>query len=162
MWTGEEAKVLSDAETRAVEFIAKRYENPQGASIEALREIQRSRGWISDEALCDIARVLGLSADELEGVATFYNLIFRRPVGRSVILLCDSVSCWVMGCEALRKKLESGLGVQLGETTPDGRFTLLPTVCLGACDHAPAMMVGDNLFGDLDPDRLDVILDWYE
>jgi len=154
--------VLSDAEIQAVESIAKRYENPQGASIEALREIQRSRGWISDEALCDVARVLGLSPDELDGVATFYNLIFRRPVGRSVILLCDSVSCWIMGCEALRKKLESGLGIKLGETTPDGRFTLLPTVCLGACDHAPAMMVGDNLFGDLDPDRLDVILDWYE
>jgi len=154
--------VLSDAEIQAVESIARRYENPQGASIEALREIQRSRGWVSDEALCDVARVLGLSPDELDGVATFYNLIFRRPVGRSVILLCDSVSCWVMGCEALRKKLESGLGVKLGETTPDGRFTLLPTVCLGACDHAPAMMVGDNLFGDLDPDRLDVILDWYE
>jgi NADH-quinone oxidoreductase subunit E len=154
--------VLSDAEIRAVESFARRYENPQGASIEALREIQRSRGWISDEALCDIARALGLSPDELDGVATFYNLIFRHPVGRSVILLCDSVSCWVMGCEALRKKLESGLGVKLGETTPDGRFTLLPTVCLGACDHAPAMMVGDNLFGDLDPDRLDVILDWYE
>lgn len=154
--------MLSDAEIRAVESIARRYENPQGASIEALREIQRSRGWISDDALCDIARALGLSPDELDGVATFYNLIFRHPVGRSVILLCDSVSCWVMGCEALRKKLESGLGVKLGETTPDGRFTLLPTVCLGACDHAPAMMVGDNLFGDLDPDRLDVILDWYE
>ena len=154
--------MLSDAEIQAVESIAKRYENPQGASIEALREIQRSRGWISDEALCDVARVLGLSPDELDGVATFYNLIFRRPVGRSVILLCDSVSCWVMGCEALRKKLESGLCIKLGETTPDGRFTLLPTVCLGACDHAPAMMVGDNLFGDLDPDRLDVILDWYE
>lgn len=154
--------MLSDAEIQAVESIARRYENPQGASIEALREIQRSRGWVSDEALCDVARVLGLSPDELDGVATFYNLIFRRPVGRSVILLCDSVSCWVMGCEALRKKLESGLGVKLGETTPDGRFTLLPTVCLGACDHAPAMMVGDNLFGDLDPDRLDVILDWYE
>ena len=154
--------MLSDAESRAVESIARRYENPQGASIEALREIQRSRGWISDEALCDVARVLGLSPDELDGVATFYNLIFRHPVGRSVILLCDSVSCWVMGCEGLRKKLESGLGVKLGETTPDGRFTLLPTVCLGACDHAPAMMVGDNLFGDLDPDRLDVILDWYE
>lgn len=154
--------MLSDAEIQAVESIVKRYENPQGASIEALREIQRSRGWISDEALCDIARVLGLSPDELDGVATFYNLIFRRPVGRSVILLCDSVSCWIMGCEALRRKLESGLGVKLGDTTPDGRFTLLPTVCLGACDHAPAMMVGDNLFGELDPDRLDVILDWYE
>lgn len=162
MWTDEEAQVLSEAELQAVESIARRYENPRGASIEALREVQRTRGWISDEALCDIARVLALSPDELDGVATFYNLIFRRPVGRSVILLCDSVSCWIMGCAALREKLECDLGVKLGETTPDGRFTLLPSVCLGSCDHAPAMMVGENLFGDLDPDELETILDWYE
>lgn len=157
-----EANVLSAAEIQAVASIARRYENPHGASIEALREVQRTRGWISDEALCDIARVLELSPDELDGVATFYNLIFRRPVGRSVILLCDSVSCWIMGCGALRERLESSLGVKVGETTADGRFTLLPTVCLGACDHAPAMMVGENLFGDLGPDELETILDWYE
>jgi NADH-quinone oxidoreductase subunit E len=67
-----------------------------------------------------------------------------------------------MGCGAVREKLETDLGVKLGETTQDGRFTLLPTVCLGACDHAPAMMVGENLFGELDPDKLETILDWYE
>jgi NADH-quinone oxidoreductase subunit E len=162
MWTDEEAHVLSDAEIQAIESIAKRYESPRGASIEALREVQRRRGSIPSEALCDIARVLGLSPDELGGVATFYNVIFRRLVGRSVILLCDSLSCWIMGCGALREKLESSLGVKLGETTPDGRFTLLSTACLGACNHAPAMMVGENLFGDLDPDKLETILDWYE
>lgn len=154
--------MLSEAETAAILSLARRYEEPRGASIEALREVQRSHGWISDEDLRDIARVLGLTPDDLDGVATFYNLIFRRPVGRNVVLLCDSVSCWVMGCETVRKRLERTLGVTLGETTADGRFTLLPTVCLGACDHAPAMMIGEELFGDLDPDKLDVILDWYE
>ncbi|MGH8296172.1 MAG: NADH-quinone oxidoreductase subunit NuoE [Steroidobacteraceae bacterium] len=152
--------MLNEAETTAIAAIAKRYEDPRGASIEALREIQRSHGWISDEHLCDIARALGSTADELDAVATFYNLIFRRPVGRNVVLLCDSVSCWVMGCETIRKQLESALGVTLGQTTADGRFTLLPTVCLGACDHAPAMMIGKELFGDLDSERLDLILDW--
>lgn len=153
--------MLSEAETAAITAIAKRYEDPRGASIEALREVQQAHGWISDEDLCDIARVLGSTADELDAVATFYNLIFRRPVGRSVILLCDSVSCWIMGCEAIRKQLESALGVAPGQTTADGRFTLLPTVCLGACDHAPAMMIGKELFGDLDSERLELILDWY-
>ncbi|MGH3628843.1 MAG: NADH-quinone oxidoreductase subunit NuoE [Sciscionella sp.] len=153
--------MLSEAETAAISAIAKRYEDPRGASIEALREIQRSHGWISDEDLCAIARVLGSTPDELDGVATFYNLIFRRPVGRNVILLCDSVSCWVMGCVTIRKQLESTLGVGVGQTTADGRFTLLPTVCLGACDHAPAMMIGKELFGDLDSERLDLILDWF-
>ena len=154
--------MLSEAETAAILSLARRYEEPRGASIEALREVQRSHGWISDEDLRDIARVLGLTPDDLDGVATFYNLIFRRPVGRNVVLLCDSVSCWVMGCETVRERLERTLGVPLGETTADGRFTLLPTVCLGACDHAPAMMIGEELFGDLDPDKLDVILDWFE
>lgn len=153
--------MLSEAETAAITAIAKRYEDPRGASIEALRAVQQGHGWISDEDLCDIARVLGCTPDELDAVATFYNLIFRRPVGRSVILLCDSVSCWIMGCETIRKQLESALGVAPGQTTADGRFTLLPTVCLGACDHAPAMMIGKELFGDLDSERLELILDWY-
>ncbi len=150
--------MLTTAETEAIEAIARRYENKQGASIEALREVQRSRGWVSDENLRDVARLLDMSADELDGVATFYNLIFRRPVGRHVILLCDSVSCWIMGCEALRRGIESRLGIKPGETTIDGRFTLLPTVCLGACDHAPVMMVGDVLIEDLDIGQLDEVL----
>lgn len=154
--------MLSEAETAAIAAIARRYEEARGASIEALREVQRSHRWISDEDLRDIARLLGLTPEDLEGVATFYNLIFRRPVGRHVILLCGSVSCWVVGCETVRKRLERTLGVTLGETTADGRFTLLPTACLGACDHAPAMMIGEELFGDLDLDKLDVILDWYK
>lgn len=153
--------MLTEAEIAAISAIARRYEDPRGASIEALREIQRSHGWISDEHLCDIARVLGATPDELDAVATFYNLIFRRPVGRNVVLLCDSISCWMMGCETIRQQLESALGVTVGQTTADGRFTLLPTVCLGACDHAPAMMIGKELFGDIDSERLDLILDWF-
>jgi len=158
MWTDEALVMLTTAETEAIEAIARRYENKQGASIEALREVQRSRGWVSDECLRDVARLLDMSADELDAVATFYNLIFRRPVGRHVILLCDSVSCWIMGCEALRRGIESRLDIKAGETTADGRFTLLPTVCLGACDHAPVMMVDDDLIGGLEIGQLDEVL----
>jgi NADH-quinone oxidoreductase subunit E len=94
-------------------------------------------------------------------VATFYNLIFRRPVGRHVIMVCDSVSCWIMGCDRVRKHLHDRLGIGPGETTPDHRFTLLPIVCLGCCDHAPAMTVDSDLHGDLDPQKIDAVLEKY-
>lgn len=153
--------MLTLAETEAIAAIARRYENKQAASIEALREVQRAHGWVSDENLADIARLLEMSPDELDAVATFYNLIFRRQVGRHVILFCDSVSCWILRSEEMRRHLESRIGVGLGQTSPDGRFTLLPTVCLGACDHAPTMMIDDDLHGDLDPGRIGEILDRY-
>lgn len=153
--------MISTAETETITAIARRYENKQAASIEALREVQRSRGWVSDENLGDVALLLEMSPDELDAVATFYNLVFRREVGRHVILLCNSVSCWIMGCEPLRRHLESRIGAGLGQTTTDGRFTLLPIVCLGACDHAPTMMIDDDLHGDLDPRRVDEVLAQY-
>ncbi len=103
-----------------------------------------------------------MSPAELDSVATFYNLIFRRPVGRHVIFLCDSVSCWVMGYERMRQHLINRLGVQPGQTTPDGRFTLLPIVCLGACDHAPVMMIDHDTHHDLDPRKIDDILERYK
>jgi NADH-quinone oxidoreductase subunit E len=99
--------------------------------------------------------------DEVEGVATFYNLIFRQPVGRHVILLCDSVSCWITGYHGILDHLQAVLGISLGETTPDGRFTLLPIACLGCCDHAPALMVDDDLHLDLTPERVDALLAHY-
>ena len=115
----------------------------------------------SDPHLAEGAALLEMTPAELDGVATFYNLIFRRPVGRHVILLCDSVACWVMGERAARAQIRERLGINPGETTADGRFTLLPIVCLGHCDHAPAMMVDEDQHGDLDAERLDAILDRY-
>jgi NADH-quinone oxidoreductase subunit E len=99
-----------------------------------------------------------MSTADLDGVATFYNLIRRKPVARHVALICDSVSCWIMGYERLREALKDRLGIAFGETTPDERFTLLPIVCLGTCDHAPAMMIDDELYRDLDAAKLDDVL----
>jgi NADH-quinone oxidoreductase subunit E len=127
-----------------------------------MKIVQRHRGWVSDESLEDIADLLEMSVDELDGVATFYNLLFRKPVGRHVVLLCDSVSCWIMGYDRLRERLCSKLGASLGETTADGRFTLLPIVCLGTCDHAPAMMVDEDLHRDLDPETAAQALENYK
>jgi len=134
----------------------------KAACIEALKIVQQHRGWVSDESVHDIAGCLEMSAEEVDSVATFYNLIFRKPVGRHVILLCDSISCWVMGYDKIKSKLTEILGIKYGETTSDGRFTLLPNPCLGTCDHAPAMMVGNDLYRDLESEKLEEILDKYK
>lgn len=161
MSTGEDNARLLPEEIAAIRDLVKRYPEPRAACVEALKLAQSRHRWISDGRLGELAALLGMTADELDGIATFYNLIFRRPVGRHVVLFCDSVSCWVMGQERLLEHLRRRLGIGLGATTADGRFTLLPTVCLGFCDHAPAMLVGDEQHGDLDPQRLDAVLESY-
>jgi NADH-quinone oxidoreductase subunit E len=153
--------MLSAEERREIEVERAHYPQKQAVCIEALKIIQRHRGWVSDEAITDLAVVLEMTPDELDSVATFYNLIFRQPVGKHVILLCDSVTCWIMGYDRLRQHLTSRLGIQLGETSPDGRFTLLPIVCLGTCDHAPALMIDNELHRDLDSTKLDAIVAKY-
>ncbi len=151
--------MLTDDERREIEAEFPRYPDRQSVCIDAMQIVQKHRGWVSDEALGDIADLLGMSLADLDGVATFYNLIYRRPVGRHVIHVCDSVSCWIMGYDAVREHLFNRLGISYGETTPDNRITLLPIVCLGACDHAPAMMVDRTVHQDLDPQKIDAILE---
>jgi NADH-quinone oxidoreductase subunit E len=141
---------LSDEEVAAIEEEVSHLPQRRSAAIEALRIVQEKRGWISDESLAAVAKQLDMSVDALDAIATFYNLIFRKPVGRHVVMYCDSVSCYILGCDRLAETLQEQLGIAPGETTADGRFTLLPIVCLGACDRAPVMMVGEELYGGVD------------
>lgn len=154
--------MLTTQEKKEIETVLEHYELKRAASIEALRVVQNHRGWVSDEALCAVAAILEISPTDLDSVATFYSLVFRRPVGRHVILVCDSVSCWIMGYETVAAHLKKKLDVDFGQTTTDGRFTLLPHVCLGACDRAPVMMIDDQLYDFLDPDKIDAILGTFE
>ena len=154
--------MLTRDEINEIDAEAARYPNREAVCIDALKIVQRHRGWVSDESVRDIARHLGMSPTDVDSVATFYNLIFRKPVGRHVIMICDSVSCWITGYDRMRKHLHERLGIEPGETTPDNRFTLLPIVCLGCCDHAPAMMVDSDLHGDLDPEKIDKELEKYQ
>ena len=153
--------MLSEQERQEIEAECPHYATRQALSIDAMRIVQKHRGWVSDEALDDIGELLGMSRAELDSVATFYNLIFRKPVGRHIVYLCDSVSCWIMGCQRLGDDLTGRLNAEFGQTTSDRRFTLLPIVCLGACDHAPVMMIDDDLHMDIEPARLDTILERY-
>ena len=151
--------MLSQEERDEIAAEFPHYEEKRGVSLEAMKIVQRHRGWISAQAIEELAEFLEMTPDELDGVATFYNFIFRKPVGKHLILVCDSVSCWIMGYEEVRRHLLDRLGIEFGQTTADGRFTLLPVPCLGACDQAPAMMVDDKLFGNLDPAKIDAILE---
>jgi len=157
----EQINALSPQEIAEIEAEASHYEQKQAASIEALKIIQKHRGWVSDESLKAAAELLDMSPAELDGVATFYTLIFRRPGGKHVIMLCDSVSCWVMGCEGIRQQLQKSLGVGYGETTADEEFTLLPVTCQGACDCAPVMLVDGELEKHLDEDKVKEIIAHY-
>lgn len=150
--------VLTREEIRQIDAELSHVPYKAGAAIDALKIVQAQRGWISDESLRAIAKHLEMSAEELDGVATFYNLIYRRPVGEKVILFCDSVSCWICGCDAIKAKLSAKLGVDYGETTADNQYTLLPVPCLGACDRAPVMMVADDLITHLDEAKIDQLL----
>jgi NADH-quinone oxidoreductase subunit E len=153
--------MLSEKEIQKINVELAHCVTKQSASIEALNIVQRQQGWVSDESLKEVARILEMTPDELDAVATFYSFIFRMPVGRHVILICDSISCWVMGYNPLLQLLKTNHGIRFGETTEDKRFTLLPVSCLGACDRAPAMMVGEDLYGPVTPEMMEKILEKY-
>ena len=155
-------ETLSESEIAAIEEECAHLPDRQSAAIDALMIVQEHRGWVSDASLFAIARLLGMSAEALDAVATFYNRIYRQPVGRHVVMLCDSVSCYIMGADHLAEQVKAHLGIDFGETTPDDRFTLLPIPCLGACDRAPTMLVGEELILDVQGDRLDEIFGRFE
>lgn len=153
--------MLTEKERKEIKEEMQLYPYPQTACIDALKVVQHHRGWISDEAINDIAAELGMSAEEVDGIATFYTRLYRRPVGRNVILVCDSVSCLVMDYDSVYRYISGKLGIVFGETTSDNRFTLLPISCLGDCDNAPAMMVNEDHYNRLNKDKIDQILEKY-
>src|SRR5512133_1475393 len=103
--------MLNENEKKEIHEEMQLYPYPQTACIDALKVVQQHRGWISDEAIADIAGELGMSVDEVDGIATFYTRIYRKPVGRNVILICDSISCMVMDYESLYSYMATSLGI---------------------------------------------------
>ena len=128
------------------------------AAVDVMKELQRHYGWLTDEAVVEAAELLGLTPLQVEELATFYEMIYRRPVGKRVIHACDSISCWAMGGESLMAHLAAALGIKPGETTADGMFTLLPCCCLGNCGEAPTLMIGDTIHGRVTPEKATEIL----
>ena len=156
--TSTRARKLNAAEIAEIEHEMTLYPDKQAVGLEALKIVQKHQGWVSDESLLGIAKYLDLPASDLEGVATFFNLVYRQPVGRNVILFCNSVTCWIMGCDDLRRHITHTLGIDFGQTTEDGEFTLIPVPCLGDCDKAPVMMVGEKMQRKLTRDSIDKLV----
>lgn len=152
---------LTAAEIAEIEHEMTLYPDKRAVGLEALKIVQKHQGWVSDESLLGIARYLDIPPSDLEGVATFFNLVFRQPVGRNVMLFCNSVSCWIMGCEGLRQHIRDSVGIDFGETSADGQFTLIPVPCLGDCDRAPVMMVGPDLHRNLTADKINALIAEY-
>jgi len=153
--------MITQEEKKEIEEEIKKAPTKKAAVIDVLKVLQRHRGWVPDEALEEAASLLDMTPAEVDSIATFFSLIYRRPVGRHVILVCDSVSCWLVGYDDVKQHLMERLDISLGETTKDGRFTLLPSACLGVCEEAPAMMIDDDLYTHLTPSLVDEILQKY-
>ncbi|WP_410209684.1 NADH-quinone oxidoreductase subunit NuoE [Aquirhabdus sp.] len=153
--------VLTESERAALHDFMHHYPDPRAASLDSLKHVQKRNGWVDDAQVNAIAQVLGISIPDVEGVATFYNRIYRQPVGRHVILLCDSIACFLMGNESLAAVFKKQLGIQYGQTTPDGRFTLLPICCLGNCDKAPSLMIDEDTYGLVSQAQVAEVLEQY-
>jgi NADH-quinone oxidoreductase subunit E len=154
--------MLSEEERRDCEKELAHHPRRQSVCVEALKVLQKHRGWVSDRGIEDLAEILGMSSEELDAVATFYNFIYRRAVGRHVIAVCDSVSCYATGSMDILKHLEAALRIRPGGTTEDSRFTLLAVSCLGFCEQAPAVLIDADVHGNLTPEKLDDILSRYK
>ena len=131
--------------------------HPRELVVDAMFTMQDHYGYLSDEAVAETAAMVGMSPVEVEELATFYPFIYREPVGRYVIHVCDSVVCWMGGQEPLQTHLMRRLGIGMGETTPDGLFTLLAVCCIGYCDRAPAILINKKVSGPLTSETLDEI-----
>ncbi len=149
---------LSESEIKQINDALHHVPFASGASIDALKIIQQHRGWVSDACLKALSDHMKVSTADLDAVATFYNLIFRQPVGKVVLHPCDGISCDLMGGKKIRKCLSKKLGIGNGQTTADDQFTLIPLPCLGACDKAPVMIASEKLFELMDENSVANIL----
>lgn len=150
---------VSEKVKKEIERYLRLLPEPRAAVIQALRLFQGENGYINDENIDEIAEILGLPPMEIKEVATFLHYIFYdRPMGQRVIMICDTLSCALMGGDTLKAFLEEKLDIRAGETTEDGRFSLISASCLGLCDIAPAMLVNEKVCGNLTEEKIEEIL----
>ncbi|CAL4042324.1 NADH-quinone oxidoreductase subunit E [Buchnera aphidicola (Takecallis arundicolens)] len=150
---------LNNLELIAIQSEKKHYEDAKAVSIEALKIVQKSRGWISDALMREISEVLCISVSQLEEIATFYSQIYRQPVGRYVIKFCDSVVCYMLGCNRIQSTLENILKIKPGQTTLNNKFTILPISCLGNCDKAPVIMINNMTYTHVTVSGIPILLE---
>jgi NADH-quinone oxidoreductase subunit E len=150
--------VSPEADKKIDELIA-RYPVKRSAILPVLFVVQGELGYLPDEAMYYAAKKLDLTYMDVASTASFYTMFYRQPMGRYNIQLCRNISCYLCGCEEIKGYLEKKLGIRFGETTSDGRFTLMEVECIGACSWAPAMQINFDFHQDLTPEKIDQVLD---
>ena len=150
---------FSEETRQELDRIVSRYPDREAAILPTLYLAQREFGYVSDEAIAYVAELIGVTPARVEGVATFYTMYNRKPVGKYHVQICRNLSCSLMGAEHLIERVSKKLGIKPGETTADGRFTLSTVECLGSCGTAPVMQVNDDYYENLTEDSIDLILD---
>jgi len=143
----------------SIERLKSSFPRSGSALLPALHLVQEEKGFISDESMVYVAEKLGVSPAFVAGVVSFYTMFHSKPVGRHHIQLCRTLPCALRGCGPILEHLKKRLGIGEGETTPDGRFSLVTVECLGTCDTAPIVQINDQEFGHLDAAKVDAILD---
>ncbi len=143
---------LSQQVQADIQELRARYPVAQSALLPALLRAQEELGWVPPEAMAEVAKLLGLPVEVVAEVASFYSLIFTEPVGRHVVQLCTNLSCFLNGAEEVLRRMEERLGIRAGQTTSDGRVTLLAVECLASCDLAPCAIVDQQRYGPLTPE----------
>lgn len=152
---------LSKNEKKEIEKEKKSYKTTKSISIEALKIIQKSRGWVSNDAIHAISKILQIPSVEIEEVATFYSQIFRKPVGRYIIRYCDSIVCYINDFKKIQICLQKFLNIKPGETTKNKNFTLVPTCCLGFCDKSPIISINSHYYPRITEESILFILEQY-
>lgn len=170
-WITQKSSAPNDLGRRAVPYLAPatkdrferdfipRYPTRRGALIQVLHAIQDEVGWLPMQAMEEVAQFIGITPSQVVDTATFYEEFFFKPRGKYTLWVCQSVSCEIMGSTALQGKISEKLGIHHGETTPDGKFTLMHVECIGACGGGPCALCNHKLHENLSPDNVDAILD---
>ncbi len=151
--------MISEQAKQHMRDLATRYPVSRSAVLPALHIAQQEEGYITQEGLQAVAEVLNLTVDDVESVATFYTMYYQQPMGKKVIKVCNSISCYLRNCDALIEHMEQHLGIQRGETTPDGNFTLLTVECLASCGTAPVLQVNDEFVENVTPEKADQLIE---
>jgi NADH-quinone oxidoreductase subunit E len=151
--------MISETKRQKFDALVALYPEKRSALIPILHEVQAEVGYLSPEAVEWVAGYLGLSPADVMSVASFYDMLSLEPVGRHLIYVCQNLTCTLLGAEKLIRRLESKLGVRMGETTPDGKITLKRMECLASCGTAPSIQVDGVYHHQVTPEKLDALLD---
>jgi NADH-quinone oxidoreductase subunit E len=151
--------MLSQAACQQIQSLISQYPEKRSALIPALQLAQKEAGYISTDIVCEIANLFSLTPNEVNEVASFYTMLYRKPAGKYVIQVCTNISCLLCNAEGIMEHLTRRLGIKPGETSPDKKYTLVEVECLGSCGTSPVVQINEDYYEDLTPEKLDRILD---